>query len=440
MSDFLQEKCFEHRHEAIEADVVSYTFLRYVHVCAQRFQETTTFGGVDIPEGMQPVIVLFTSVPSSVNVPNGICRCMVVGTSSAELDAFFASQYTMLQTCLAVHSHTLHFAAMSCQHSAVKYILVKLSLLGHCSRVHLSLLKSVDGRNAEHVLAMSNTLIKTIPLGSAPRLRDVERLLTLRMRVDSDADFERIVHVWELSLRVTQASTNLSISHKLSGSVKLPSFLNYSFFQICIPKEVFLDRPHLRTLFGSFASIAAPVPFIGVKPENSKEFFCFAASLAGLQHSSYAHLVQELEEVVFECRTQHMLFAYALHYQSDSTADDMYVRLDTSNYPHILEHCLTFPCIQLDYTTFLLRMRPLEFERWHQSCLSEQLPHPHSVSTGVSAIQVRTHQTLTSIEFLSEPGGIRSAVFQLRPLQGCPAALQTSFRANPLVICTRALA
>jgi len=154
MSDLLQIKRFTHRQEAIDADVISFSLRRFLDVCVKDFRDVATFGNVDVPEHFKPMVILFTAIPSRVHVPDMECRCMVVGTTSLELDAFFASQYTLLQSCVMLHPQALRFAATNCQHSALKYILVKLSLLGHAADMQLSLLKFMDGRNPEHVLAM----------------------------------------------------------------------------------------------------------------------------------------------------------------------------------------------------------------------------------------------------------------------------------------------
>lgn len=137
------------------------------------------FGSADVPTETLPLVILFTSVPSAVSAPCGPFKIFIVGTTATELDDFFASQYTLLQACLATHSKAVHFAAMNCQHSAVKYILVKLSLLCHVAGVQLSLLRTIDGKQSEHILSIGNTFVKTLPLGTAPRLRSAKRLLTL---------------------------------------------------------------------------------------------------------------------------------------------------------------------------------------------------------------------------------------------------------------------
>jgi hypothetical protein len=255
--------------------------------------------------------VFFTSVPSEVigDVLSFPCvaKLFIVGTSTDEMDNFFSSQYPLLSTMINLHPSFLNFAAMQCQHSAVKYLVTKLGLLGFPT---LSLIRTLNGKNSEHAFALCNLLIKAIPLGSAPKLREVRRIHTVSLKVESDSDFEKVLHVYEIVLRTPNVQATSPAQYSLRGDTVLPISMNFDFYQVCLPKEVFIERPHLKTVLVGLSSIGMPVSFLGPQPEMNKEFYCFAVSIEGLAAEQYTYLLDEIHNAVQYCVQKLQLFAY----------------------------------------------------------------------------------------------------------------------------------
>ena len=148
---------FHCRQEALDYDAINCSLNAFVQSSTTAFYISKEAGDYVVDDSFTPIVVFFTSVPSETYAPRGAFRVYVVGTTSEEIDIFFASQFTLLNAALDIHPTALKFAAMQCQHSALKYLMLKLGLLGRNAVMSLSLLKTLNGRNSEH---MSTSLLR----------------------------------------------------------------------------------------------------------------------------------------------------------------------------------------------------------------------------------------------------------------------------------------